>query len=89
MCLGNISKYFTVNNLKKTALGGVVKFFPVDFDPVDLNDILDIDKYLMKRKWYKIMFSLIEEIFIWLLTGLVNGSNYTRCVSLSNQKCMI
>ena len=50
MCLGNISKYFTINNLKKTALGGVVKFFPVDFDPVDLNDILDIDKYLMKRK---------------------------------------
>ena len=24
-----------------------------------------------------------------LLTGLVNGSNHTKCVSLSNQKCMI
>ena len=28
-------------------------------------------------------------MFIGLLTGLVNGSNHTDCVSLSNQKCMI
>ena len=24
---------------------------------------------------------------IWLLTGLVNASNHTKCVSLTNQKC--
>ena len=35
------------------------------------------------------MFGLIEKIFIGLLTGLVNGSNHTKCVSLSNQECMI
>ena len=35
------------------------------------------------------MFGLINKIFIVLLTGLVNGSNHTKCVSLSNQKCMI
>ena len=34
------------------------------------------------------MFGLITKIFIGLLTGLVNGSNHTNCVSLSNQKCM-
>ena len=34
------------------------------------------------------MFGLIEKIFIGLLTGLVNGSNNTKCVLLSNQKCM-
>ena len=34
------------------------------------------------------MFGLIKKIFIGLLTGLVNGSNHTKCVSLSNQKCM-
>ena len=33
------------------------------------------------------MFGLIKKIFIALLTGLVNGSNNTKCVSLSNQKC--
>ena len=34
------------------------------------------------------MFGLITTIFIGLLTGLVNGSNHTNCVSLCNQKCM-
>ena len=32
---------------------------------------------------------LIKKIFTGLLTGLVNGSNDTKCVSLSNQKFMI
>ena len=27
LCLGNISKYFTINNMKKMGLGGAVKFF--------------------------------------------------------------
>ena len=35
------------------------------------------------------MFRLIKKIFIGILTGLVNGSNHTKCVSLSNQKCTI
>ena len=35
------------------------------------------------------MINLIRNIFIGLLTGLVKGSNHTKCVSLSNQKCMI
>ena len=35
------------------------------------------------------MFGLTKKIFIGLLTGLVNGPNHTKCVSLSNQKFMI
>ena len=35
------------------------------------------------------MFGLTRKIFIGLLTGLVNGSNHTKCVLLSNKKCMI
>ena len=35
------------------------------------------------------MFGLIKKIFIGLLTGLVNRSSHTKCVSLSNQKRMI
>ena len=35
------------------------------------------------------MFRLIKKIFIGLLSGLVNGSNHLKCLSLSNQKCMI
>ena len=34
------------------------------------------------------MFGLIKKIFIGLLTGLVNGSNHTKCVSFSNLNCM-
>ena len=28
-------------------------------------------------------------MFIGLLTGLVNGSNHIKCISLSNRECMI
>ena len=28
-------------------------------------------------------------MIVGLLAGLVNGSNQTKCVSFSNQKCMI
>ena len=34
------------------------------------------------------MFGLINNIFIGLLTGVVHGSNHTKSMSLSNQKCM-
>ena len=33
------------------------------------------------------MFLLFKKIFIGLLTGLFNGYNHTKSVSLSNQKC--
>ena len=35
------------------------------------------------------MFRLIKKIFMGLLIGIVNASNHSKCVSLSNQKCMI
>ena len=47
--LGNSSKYFLINNMKKTGLKGSVKCFSVDFNPIDTNDSLDIRKYLMKK----------------------------------------
>ena len=64
------------------------KLFFCWFYPIDTKGILDIHKYLMKAKWSKITLGLIKEVFIGLLTGLVNGSNHTKCVSLSNQTCM-
>ena len=35
------------------------------------------------------MFQLIKKVFIGLLSSIVNASNHTKCVWLSNQKCMI
>ena len=36
LCLGNISKDFTINNTKKTELGGVVKIFLLALIPLIL-----------------------------------------------------
>ena len=74
---------------KKTGLKGIVTFFSIDFNPIHINDILDIHRYLMKRKQYKIMFGIIKKMFILLLNNIVNGTNLKRCISLSNKKCMI
>ena len=49
LCLGNISKDFKINNMKKAGLKGVVKFFSVDFNPIDTNDFLDIHKFIKKK----------------------------------------
>ena len=75
-----------MNHIKMTGLKIGVYFFSVYFDPIDTNNILDINKYLIKRTWYEIMFELIKKIFIGLLTGLFNGSNHAMCVLLINQK---
>ena len=89
LCLGIISKYFTIDNMKKAGLKGVVKFSSVDFNPIDTNDIVDIHKYLIKGTWYKIIVDLIKKIFIKLLISVANASNHAKCVLLSNRKCMI
>ena len=89
MCLVNISKKITTNNMKITRLKGIVNFFSIDFNPVDINHILDIHKYLMKGKQFKIMLGIIKNMVIVVLTSTVSASNHTKCVSLSNQKCMI
>ena len=84
--LGNISKNFTIDIIKKTWLKGVVKFLHVNFNPADTNNILNIHKYLIKRTWYKVMFQLSKKIFSGLLTSIVKSSNHTQCISLSNQE---
>ena len=35
------------------------------------------------------MYRLIKKIFMGLLISIINAYNHTKCVSLSNQKCMI
>ena len=48
-CLGNISKDWSVNNMKDTGLNGYVYDFSVDYDSTDVDNIKDIHKYLMKK----------------------------------------
>ena len=48
LCLGNISKDWSVDNMKNTGFNGYVYDFSVDYDAIAV-DILDIHKYLMKK----------------------------------------
>ena len=62
--MGNISKDFTSNNMKKkTGLNGYAYEFSVDYNIIKTSIIIDINNYLMK-KWYKIMFRIIKKMFI-------------------------
>ena len=49
LCLGNISKYFSVNNMKKTGLNEYVYDFSVDYNVISTSNIINIHKYLMKK----------------------------------------
>ena len=49
LCLGNISKDFSVDNMIKTGLNLNVYDFRVDYDATAVDDILDIHKYLMEK----------------------------------------
>ena len=49
LCLGNLSKDFSVDHMKNTGLNRYVYDFSVDYDHIPVDDILDIHKYLMKK----------------------------------------
>ena len=49
LCLGNISKDWSVDNMKKTGFNGYVYDFSVGYDDIAVDHIKDIHKYLMKK----------------------------------------
>ena len=49
LCLRNISKDWSIDNMKKTGFNGYVYDFSADYDATDVDDIKDIHKYLMKK----------------------------------------
>ena len=49
LCPLNISKDWSVDNMKRTGVNGYVYDFSVDYDAIAVDDILDIHKYLMKK----------------------------------------
>ena len=49
LCLGNISKDWSQDNMKKTGLQGYVYDFNTDYDAIKNSDILDIHKYSMEK----------------------------------------
>ena len=49
LCLGNILKDWSVDNMKKTGFNGYIYDFSFDYDAISVFDILDIHKYLMEK----------------------------------------
>ena len=50
LSLGNISKDWSTDNIKRTGFNRYIYDFSVDGDAADADDIKDIHKYLMKKK---------------------------------------
>ena len=67
LCLGNISKDWLVDNLKKTGFNGYVYDLSVDYDVIAVYHILDIHKYLMKKMiCFKILGFIKKELLVRL-----------------------
>ena len=49
LCLGNISKDWSTDNMKKTGFNGYVFDFSVGYDDIEVDNIKYIHKYLMKK----------------------------------------
>ena len=49
LCLGNISKDWLADNMRKSSFTGYVYDFSVGYDAIGIDDIKEIHKYLMKK----------------------------------------
>ena len=49
LCLGNISKDWSADNMKETGFNGYIYDFSVDYNTTDVDDIKVIHRYLMKK----------------------------------------
>ena len=72
LCLGNISKDWLVDNLKKTGFNGYVYDLSVDYDVIAVYHILDIHKYLMKQMICSKMLGFIKKELLAGLTILLS-----------------
>ena len=79
--------------MKKTGFNGYVYDFSVDYDATDVDDIVDIHNYLMKKNnIVQInMFGFVKKVFF---VGLAILSSFTSvnslsCFSMNIQECKI
>ena len=59
LCLRNISKGCSVDDMKETGLKGYVYDFSVNYSNTSVDDILDIHKFLMEKVTKHKMFGFI------------------------------
>ena len=98
-CLRNISKDWSVDNMKKTRFNGYVYDFSIDYDAIAVDDIKDIHEYLIKKNnivWLveKQRIKMFRFITKNILTGLTVLSSLVSttslsCISMNNQECKV
>ena len=59
--------------------------FSVICNIIDTSNIINIHKYLMKKRDIKWCLELLKNVYV-LLASIVNASTHTKCMSLYNQK---
>ena len=63
LCLGNVPKGFSTDNLERNGLYRYVYDLSVNYNTIDAADTFEIHKYYMKKAQYKIMFGFIKKWF--------------------------
>ena len=79
--------------MKKTGFNGHIYDFSVDNDAINVEDIFDIRKYLIGKKWNSIkMFGFLKQIFVSAMMFFgcsLFSVNSLECVSINNEECKL
>ena len=89
LCLGNILKDFSVDNMKKwICLNGYVYEFNIDYSAIANDKILGIHKYLIEKNGVIKMWRFVKKTFA-VITIFFNLSyvNSLECILVNNQEC--
>ena len=92
LCLGNVSKDFSLLNTTNTGLYGYIYDFSVDYKAIANNKIHDIHRYLMEKNNIKMIFGFIKKCFFTATTFFnfnLSNVNSLEYVSMNNQECKI
>ena len=65
LCTGNISKDVFVDNIKKTGFDGYVYDFSVDYNAIAVDDISDVNKYLLNKNNMKLYLNWLKNAFFY------------------------
>ena len=75
---GNISKDWSVDNMKRTGFTGYAYEFSVDYEAIAADDIKNIHKYLMKKKNSMNTSAVIKKCSIYMM--FIMQKNYESYV---------
>ena len=93
LCLGNISRGWSVNNMTKTGLNGYVYEFIVDYEPIDSSldaakVIPNLHDYFIAKYKIKQNVSGHKKCF-FIGSAFSTSVNPLSCISMANNECKI